>query len=274
MKTNAQTTSAHSKSGYAPVNGLEMYYEIHGAGSPLIFLPGGLMTIDMMGALLPSLAKTRQVIAIEPQGHGHTSDINRPLTYEQMADDTAALISYLGIERADVFGFSMGGGVALQTAIRHPEVTRKLVVASAPFKSDGEYPEIRALEASFHADDPMLSPNRDAYLRATPSFEGWLQLIAKVKVSLAVDYDWTELVAATQTPTLIVLGDADTLPPAHAVELFSLLGGSTAKSAMGGLQQSQLAILPGTTHFSILAHSDLLVALIAPFLDAPMSKAQ
>jgi len=270
VTTNAQASSAHSRSGYAPVNGLEMYYEIHGTGSPLIFIPGGLMTIDMMGALLPSLAKTRQVIAIEPQGHGHTFDINRPLTYEHMADDTAALISYLGIERADVFGFSMGGGVALQTAIRHPEVTRKLVVASAPFRSDGEYPEIRALEASFHADAPMLAPNRDAYLRATPSFEGWLQLVAKVKASLAVDYDWTEQVAAAQTPTLIVLGDADTLPSSHAVEMFSLLGGSTAKSAMGGLQQSQLVILPGTTHFSILAHSDLLVALIAPFLDAPM----
>jgi len=144
------------------------------------------------------------------------------------------------------------------------------VVASAPFRSDGEYPEIRALEASFHADAPMLAPNRDAYLRATPSFEGWLQLVAKVKASLAVDYDWTEQVAAAQTPTLIVLGDADTLPSSHAVEMFSLLGGSTAKSAMGGLQQSQLVILPGTTHFSILAHSDLLVALIAPFLDAPM----
>jgi pimeloyl-ACP methyl ester carboxylesterase len=274
VTTNAQASSAQSKSGYAPVNGLEMYYEIHGTGSPLIFIPGGLMTIDMMGALLPSLAKTRQVIAIEPQGHGHTFDINRPLTYEHMADDTAALISYLGIERADVFGFSMGGGVALQTAIRHPEVTRKLVVASAPFRSDGEYREIRALEASFHADAPMLAPNRDAYLRATPSFEGWLQLVAKVKVSLAVDYDWTQQVAAAQTPTLIVLGDADTLPSSHAVEMFSLLGGSTAKSAMGGLQQSQLVILPGTTHFSILAHSDLLVALIAPFLDAPMSVAQ
>src|SRR4029077_2523948 len=188
MTADTGTTTTHGTGRDAPVNGLEMYYEIHGTGSPLIFIPGGLMTIDMMGALLPSLAKTRQVIAIEPQGHGHTFDINRPLTYEHMADDTAALISYLGIERADVFGFSMGGGVALQTAIRHPEVTRKLVVASAPFRSDGEYREIRALEASFHADAPMLAPNRDAYLRATPSFEGWLQLVAKVKVSLAVDY--------------------------------------------------------------------------------------
>ena len=120
MTTDTGTTTTHGTGRYAPVNGLEMYYEIHGTGSPLILIPGGLMTIDMMGALLPSLAKTRQVIAVEPQGHGHTADIDRPLTYEHMADDIAALISYLGIERADVFGFSMGGGIALQTAIRHP----------------------------------------------------------------------------------------------------------------------------------------------------------
>ena len=274
MTTSTNESNTDGKGSYAAVNGLKMYYEIHGRGNPLVLLPGGFMTIGMMGQVVPDLAKTRQVIAIEPQGHGHTFDINRPLTYEHMADDTAALISYLGIERADVFGFSMGGGVALQTAIRHPEVMRKLVVASAPFTSDGEYPEIRALEASFHVDAPMLSLNRDAYLSATPSFEGWLQLVAKVKASLAVDYDWTEQVAAIRTPTLIVLGDADTLPPAHAVEMFGLLGGGTAKSAMGGPQQSQLVILPGTTHFSILTRADLLVALIAPFLDAPLSIAQ
>ncbi len=152
------------------------------------------MTIDMMGPLLPSLAKTRQVIAVEPQGHGHTADIDRPLTYEHMADDIAALITYLELERADVFGFSMGGGIALQTAIRHPDVVRKLVVASSPFRSDGEYPEIRALEASFHPDAPMLSPMRDAYVRSAPRPEDWPRLIAKIKQSLAEDCDWTELV--------------------------------------------------------------------------------
>jgi pimeloyl-ACP methyl ester carboxylesterase len=251
-----------------------MYYEIQGAGEPLVVIPGGLMTIDMMGPLLPSLATTRRVIAVEPQGHGHTADTDRPLTYEHMADDIKALIKYVGLEHADVFGFSSGGGIALQTAIRHPHVVRKLVVASSPFRSDGEFPEIRALEASFHPDAPMLSPMRDAYVRSAPRPEDWPQLIAKIKQSLAEDCDWTELVGAIQTPTLIVLGDADTFPPAHAVELFGLLGGGTAASAMGGPQRAQLAILPGTTHFSFLAHSDLLVALIAPFLDAPMSMAQ
>src|SRR5215467_6066676 len=163
MATNTQAGTGPSSSGFAAVNGLEMYYEIHGAGRPLIFVPGGMMTIGMMGPLLSSLAETRQVIAVEPQGHGHTADRDAPLTYEQTADDIAALIKYLGLEHADVFGFSMGGGAALQTVIRHPEVVRKLVAVSAPCKFDGIYAELHAVEASFHADAPMLSPLREAY---------------------------------------------------------------------------------------------------------------
>ena len=157
MTTSTNEKNTDGKGNYTEVNGLTMYYEIHGTGKPLVVLPGGLMTIGMMGQVLPALAKTRQVIAVELQAHGHTADIDRPLTYEQMADDIAALIKHLGLERADVFGFSVGGGVALQTAIRHPEVVRKLVVASAPSKSDGEYPEIHALEASFNPDAAFLS---------------------------------------------------------------------------------------------------------------------
>ena len=125
------------RAGYAPVNGLSMYYEVHGEGPPLLLLHGAYMTIDLMGPLLPGLARSRQVIAVELQGHGHTADIDRPITYEQMADDAAALLGHLGIERADVMGFSMGGAAALQLAIRHPGVVRKLVVASASFASDG-----------------------------------------------------------------------------------------------------------------------------------------
>jgi pimeloyl-ACP methyl ester carboxylesterase len=249
-----------------------MYYEVHSAGSPLILIPGGLMTIGMMGPLMPALAGTRQVIAVEPQGHGHTADRGRPLTYEHMADDIAALIGYLGFDRADVFGFSMGGGAALQTAIRHPDVVRRLVVVSAPCKSDGIYPEIHALEASFHADAPMLSPMRDAYLQIAPRPEDWPRLIAKVKQSLAEEYDWSAQVAAIQAPTLIVVGDADTVRPEHAVAMFQLLGGGTAQGAMGKLANAQLAVLPGATEFSMLAHSDLLGALITPFLDAPITE--
>lgn len=250
------------------------YYEIHGTGQPLVLLPGGLMTIGMMGQVVPSLASTRQVIAIEPQAHGRTADIDRALTYEQMADDVAALITHLGLERGDVFGYSVGAGVALQTAIRHPEVVRKLVVASAAFKTDGVHPEIHAFEASFHPDAPFLSQIREANLRIAPRLEDWPRLVAKMRQLLTEHYDWTQDVAAIQAPTLIVVGDADTVRPAHAVELFGLLGGGKADSAMGNLPNAQLAVLPGTTEPGMLARVDLLTAIITPFLDAPMSMAR
>ena len=271
MTTGTNDRNTIGKGSFAEVNGLKMYYEIHGTGKPLVLLPGGLMTIGMMGQIVPDLARTRQVIAVEVQGHGHTADIDRPLTYEQVADDTAALIKHLGLECADVFGFSSGGGIALQTAIRHPEVVRKLVILSAPSKSDGEYAEIRAFVASFQAETPSLSPMREAYVSTAPEPEYWPRLVAKIRQSAAVDCDWTQDVAAIQAPTLIVVGDADTVLPAHAVELFGLLGGGKAASAMGNLSNAQLAVLPGTTHFSILARSDLLLAIITPFLDAPMA---
>ncbi len=267
MTTIPNEKNTDGKGGYASVNGLEMYYEIHGTGQPLVVLPGGLMTIPMMGPILPSLAASRQVIAVELQAHGHTADIDRPLSYEQMADDVAALITHLGLERADVFGFSVGGGVALQTAIRHPEAVRRLVVASGSFSSDGEYPEMHALEASFHPDAPFLSHLREAYVNVAPRKEDWPNLVAKMRQLLVSHFDWTQDVAAIQAPTLIVIGDADTVRPAHAVELFELLGGGKADSAMGKLSKAQLAVLPGTTEFSLLARTDLLLPIITPFLE-------
>ncbi len=137
--------NADPQTGYASVNGLHMYYEIHGTGEPLVLLHGAYMTIDAVGELVPSLAETRQVIAVEMQGHGRTADIDRPITYEQMADDTAALLRHLGTGQADIFGFSMGGGVALQLSIRHPGLVRKLVVASASYTSDGMQPELHEM---------------------------------------------------------------------------------------------------------------------------------
>jgi pimeloyl-ACP methyl ester carboxylesterase len=274
MTISTNERNEHGRGSYAEVHGLKMYYEIHGTGKPLVLLPGGLMTIGMMGQVVPGLAKTRQVIAVEVQGHGHTADIDRPLTYAQVADDVAALIKHLGLERADVFGFSSGGGIALQIAIRHPDVVRKLVVASSACKSDGEYPEIRALVASFNPDAAMLSPMREAYVSTAPKPEDWPRLVAKTRLSAAVDLDWTEDVVAIQAPTMIVVGDADTVIPAHAVEMFGLLGGGKADSAMGNLSNSQLAVLPGTTHFSFLSRTDLLLAMITPFLDAPMPMAK
>ena len=137
---------------YANVNGLRMYYEIHGKGQPLVLLHGGLGVIGMFEQILPGLVETRQVIGVELQAHGHTADINRPLSFDLMADDIAALIKHLGLKSADIFGYSLGGGVALQTAIRHPDVVRKLVIVSAPYKSDGWYPEVRAGMSAMNAE--------------------------------------------------------------------------------------------------------------------------
>lgn len=265
----AQAADTDGAARYAPINGLHLYYEVHGSGQPLILIPGGLMTIAQMGPLIPALAQSRQVIALEPQAHGHTSDIDRPLVYEQLADDTAALIAHLGLGRADVLGFSVGAGVALQTAIRYPEAVRKVVVLSGTFRGDGEYAEIRAFESTFAPDMPVLGANRAAYMAAAGTADGWASLVEKMRALLAEEYDWSEQVRSIQAPTLIALGDADTLPPAHAVALFGLLGGGTAASAMGGQKKAQLAVLPGTTHFSILQR-DGLVPLLTGFLDAPM----
>jgi pimeloyl-ACP methyl ester carboxylesterase len=251
---------------FADVNAVHMYYEVQGTGDPLVVIPGGLMTSAMMGPLVSALASSRQVIAIEPQAHGHTADVDRPLTHEQLADDTAALVAYLGLARADVVGFSLGGEIALQTAILHLTVVRKLVVISGRFRSDGEYPEVRAFEQAFAPDMPALAQIREAYLAASPSSDGWAALVAKMRQLLGEEFDWSAQVAAITAPTLVVVGDADVLPVAHAVELFALLGGETPAAAMGNLSKAQLAVLPATTHFGIVQHPGL-PAIVSQFLN-------
>lgn len=265
-----------AKGSYASVNGLQMYYEIHGTGKPLVLLHGGLGVIGMFEQLLPSLAETRQVIAIELQGHGHTADINRPLSFEQMADDVAALIKHLALESADILGYSLGGGVALQTTIRHPKVVRKLAVVSAAFKSDGWYPEIRAGMRSMNAEAAKTwvgSPMHQAYASVAPKPEEWPTLVTKLGQLVGQDYDWSKGVAAIKAPMLIVVGDADSIRTAHAVEFFELLGGGKADAGWdgSGMPNARLAILPATTHYNIF-FSPMLVSIVTPFLDAPMPK--
>src|SRR3712207_6215021 len=170
-----------SEGNYAEVNGLNMYYEIHGTGQPLVLLHGAYMTIDAMGEVVPALAETQQVITVELQGHGRTADIDRPLSYEQMADDVAALLGHLGIERADVFGYSMGGAAALQVAIRHPEVVRKLVVASASYTSDGAHPELMEMIPSTTPEVFAGTPIEEEYLRLAPNPGDFPTLVAKLK---------------------------------------------------------------------------------------------
>ena len=268
-----------SKGDYAEVNGLRMYYELHGSGQPLVLLHGAYMTIDAMGEIVPELAKSRRVIAVELQGHGRTADIDRPLSYEQMADDTAALLRQLEVEDADIFGYSMGGGVALQVAIRHPEVVRKLVVASASYTSDGMHPELLEMIPAITPEAFAGSPIEEAYLRTAPNPDDFPTLVAKLKHLDMEPFAWPpEDVRGIAAPSLLIIGDSDAIRLEHAVELFRLLGGGVMGDLVG-LPKSQLAVLPGTTHFvppgnAVLDRAAWLLEIIPPFLDAPMPEEQ
>jgi pimeloyl-ACP methyl ester carboxylesterase len=259
--------------GYAPVNGLSMYYEIHGDGRPLILLHGAYMTIDMMGPLLPGLARHRQVVAVEQQGHGRTADIDRPLTYEQMADDTAALARHLDIEAADVVGYSMGGGIALQLALRHPELVRKVVLASTSFSLDGMHAQALDMFPTITPEMFAGSPIEAEYLRVAPNPGDFPALVEKLTQLDSTPFEWSrDAIRAIASPTLIVLGDSDGIRLEHAIELFGLRGGGVMGD-LAGMPESQLAVLPGTSHFvppgsGLLDRADWLLAMIPPFLDA------
>jgi pimeloyl-ACP methyl ester carboxylesterase len=265
--------ATNPETGYAPVGELDMYYEIHGRGRPLILLHGAYMTVDMMATIISQLAEARQVIAPEQQGHGRTADVDRPLSYEQMADDTAGLVRYLQLGSVDVFGYSMGGGIALQLAIRHPELVRRLVVASASFRYDGMPAEALAMFPSITPEMFAGSPMEEAYQRLAPNPEGFPKLVEKLKTLDTTDFAWPEQdVRGIAAPTMIVLGDSDGVRLEHAVEMFRLRGGGVMGD-LSGLPQSQLAVLPGTSHFvppgsGLMDRVDWLMAMIAPFLDA------
>jgi pimeloyl-ACP methyl ester carboxylesterase len=266
--------NADVQTGYAPIGDLRMYYEVHGSGRPLILLHGAYMTIDLMGPILPRLAETRQVVAVEQQGHGRTADVDRPITYEQMAEDTAALARHLGIDHVDVLGYSLGGGVALQLALRHPELVRKLVVASASFASDGMHAAALDMFPSITPELFAGSPIEEAYLRLAPNPGDFPRLVEKMTQLDTTPYEWpAEDIRAIGAPTLIVVGDSDGVRLEHAVELFGLRGGGVMGD-LAGLPASQLAVLPGTAHFvppgfGLLDRVDWLLAMIPPFLDAP-----
>ena len=270
------TSEIPVQTGYLPVNGLQMYYEIHGTGQPLVLLHGAFSAIGTsFGQLLPGLAQGRQVVAVELQGHGRTADVDRPMTLEGMADDVAAAIDQLGIEPADIFGYSTGAAVALQLVIRHPDAVRKLVLASVTYTLDGVHPGL--MEGLGEMTPEMMhgSPWHEEYVRIAPRPEDFPTLFAKkTQMDQQIKDLPDEAIRAIKAPTLLIIGDSDLVRPEHAVEMFRLLGGGVFGDTPAGLPASQLAILPGTSHVSLVNRSELLVPIITSFLDAAMPTPQ
>jgi pimeloyl-ACP methyl ester carboxylesterase len=257
---------------YADVNGLHMYYETHGSGRPLILIHGGLGTTSMFGPNLPALARGRKVIAVDLQGHGRTADIDRPLHPKTMAGDIIALIEQLKLGKADVMGYSLGAGVALWVAILRPDLVRKVVAASTIIRKDAFYPDILAQQSQVNenaAEMMKQTPMYQEYAKVAPRVEDFPRLLEKIGATMKEPMDVTKEVATITAPVLVVQGDADIVPPSHAVEIFGLLGGGKRDGGwMGeGVPKSHLAILPGLTHYTIFS-DPALVSVAIPFLDA------
>jgi pimeloyl-ACP methyl ester carboxylesterase len=268
---DSEETTGKGSGHYASVNGLNMYYEVHGKnkGRPLVLLHGALSaTGTSFGELIPTLAKSRRVISIEQQAHGHTADIDRPLRIEQMAEDTVALLREIGVGNADFFGYSMGAGVALDLGVRHPDMVHKLVLASVVSNTGGLHPGLLEGIAQLKPENLYGTPFHEEYLRTAPRPQDFAKLVERVKdlnANLPTTPD--SAIRSMKAPTLLVIGDSDIVRPEHSVELFRLLGGGVAGDN-AGLPNSQLAVLPGTTHVTLVHRADLLLPIIPAFLTA------
>lgn len=255
---------------YAPINGLNLYYEIHGTGEPLVLLHGAYMHTDSMQPLLSDLARTRQVITLDFQAHGRTADIDRPIRMETLADDVAALFQHLNLSQADVFGYSLGAGVAVQLTVRHPELVRKLVAASVSYTTAGMYAEMMAGMDTITPEMFEGTPWKAEYDKVSPNPAAFPTLVAKLKDLDTTIYDWTaESIQSIKAPTFLIIGDSDIIKPEHIVEMFRLLGGGVPGD-LAGLPNSRLAILPGTTHVTVMDRSAWLVPMVEEFLNLPM----
>jgi pimeloyl-ACP methyl ester carboxylesterase len=271
--TTADLTAQTKAGQYADVNGINLYYETHGSGRPLILLHGGLGSGEMFGPTIPALAANHQVIVVDLQGHGRTADIDRPIDVRLMADDIAALIDHLGLDKPDLVGYSLGGGVAFFTASKHPEKVGKLVMAAANIRRDAipaemlaQQEQVSAAAAEFMKETPMY----ELYHRLAPRPEDFGRLLDKIGESMAKDFDYSEELRGIQVPTLIMAADADMAPPSHYVEMFKLLDGGLRDGGWMGEGRPKgghaLAILPGLTHYN-LAFSPLFAAAALSFLD-------
>src|SRR3982074_3367528 len=255
----------------AYVNGIELAYQVFGAGSPLILLHGGFGSVEIFGPNVELLAAGHRVIGVDLQSHGRSPVADRPMRFETMADDIAALIKQLELERAAIMGFSLGGAVALRTAIQHPQLVQRLVLVSTVFKRSGWYPEMTAGMDAMGPEvaEPLKqSPMYEAYMQIAPRKEDWPVLVTQLTTALKIDYDWSAEVAKLPMPVMIVVGDADGVPPSHAVEFFDLLGGGKrdANWDRSGMTHHRLAVLPGLTHYDINV-SPTLSQIVIPFLD-------
>jgi len=272
--TATEWTAQSAGSGrYADVNGINLYYETYGTGQPMILLHGGLGSGEMFGPILPTLADHHQVIAVDLQGHGRTADIDRPLDVRLMADDIAALIDHLGLDRPDVVGYSLGGGVAMSVAIRHPEKIGRVVSASAHIRRDAIYAEMLAQQgqmSSAAAEFMRETPMYELYQRVAPRPEDFPRLLDKIGQSMAEDFDLADEIRGLRVPALIVAADADMAPPSHYVEVFGLLDGGRRDGGWMGEGRPKgghaLAILPGLTHYNLFL-SPLFAAVTLAFLD-------
>lgn len=263
--------------GYAPVNGLRMYYEIHGKGDPVVLLHGSFMTItnnwtaawgDATANWIAELSKTRKVIAIEMQAHGRTADIKRDFRYENLADDVAALLDHLNLPKADLIGYSMGGAVAMQCAIRHPEKVRKVVVISSAFRLHGMVREAVDMFPKLTAEMFKGSPIETEYKKLSPTPEEFPNFVKRVIATDLKPYDFgADRLKATQAPMFFIHGDADGVRLEHISEMFTLKGGGISGD-MGPRSASRLAVLPDTAHVTLINRMGIIVPMINDFLDA------
>lgn len=278
-ETNAQVEKdtvrniTPDESGYADVNGLKLYYEVYGKGKPIVLLHGSFMNIPMSwSGVIPVLSKNRKVIVAEMQGHGRTKDISRKFSYENMADDVSALLKHLKTDSADVLGYSMGGGVAFQFAVRHPQQLRRLVILSGTYAHDGWWPDVEASFATINADMFKGTPIQKQYdsLGNDPARFG--DYIKKVMSPDLEPYDWSKEVKNIQAPVFMAIGDADGVRYEHALDLFRSKGGGKMGD-IHGLPGSRLAIIPGTTHIGMMLHTEWWLPMVTDFLDSDLNPA-
>jgi pimeloyl-ACP methyl ester carboxylesterase len=264
-------SAEHNYTGnYAPINGLNLYYEIHGTGEPLVLLHGAYMSTNAMQPLLSDLARTRQVIALDFQAQGRTADIDRPLRMEILADDVAALLQFLNIPQADIFGYSLGAGVAIQVAMRYPHLVRKLVAASVSYNAAGMYSELMEAMDNITPEVFEGTPWKTEYDKVAPNPADFPKLVEKMKDLDTEVYSWpAESIKGIKAPTFLILGDSDIIRPEHIVDMFRLLGGGVAGDLVG-LPNSRLAILPGTTHVTLMNRSEWIIPMVEEFLNLPL----